>query len=152
MIMIKKFEEYIEEDFNFTISDIGDISFEDRWFYYEPDDDIIYGSDDKPVDKKYLFYFNPKSCLVVVDGKEVQYDVNNPTCLISYELDNDEIKIYTEDVYEYLKILGITGDIENNIVRKRIHEIFNDKDDEYRFLLLKGNKLISSTFDIIEEN
>ena len=53
--MIKKFEEYIEEDFNFTISDIGDISFEDRWFYYEPDDDIIYGSDDKPVDKKYLF-------------------------------------------------------------------------------------------------
>ena len=58
MIMIKKFEEYIEEDFNFTISDIGDISFEDRWFYYEPDDDIIYGSDDKPVDKKYLFYFN----------------------------------------------------------------------------------------------
>ena len=70
----------------------------------------------------------------------------------SYELDNDEIKIYTEDVYEYLKILGITGDIENNIVRKRIHEIFNDKDDEYRFLLLKGNKLISSTFDIIEEN
>ena len=33
MIMIKKFEEYIEEDFNFTISDIGDISFELHIFF-----------------------------------------------------------------------------------------------------------------------
>ena len=67
--MIKKFVEFIEEELNYTTTSYGDIEFETRWFYYEPEDEIIYGCDLLP-EKNYLFAFNPKTCEVYIDGKK----------------------------------------------------------------------------------
>lgn len=152
--MVKSFEEYIEEGYNYITSELGEIEFEDRWFYYESDDEIIYGCDEEPVNQDYLFYFNPKSCVVVMDGKKNEYDINNPICLISYNFDNNEVKLYSEGIFDYLKSLGYDSDenIDNINNRKKIQSIFDKKDDDYKFILLSGNKLISTTFDIIEEN
>lgn len=152
--MVKSFEEFIEEDYNYFISDIGEIEFEDRWFYYNVDDEIIYGCNDVPVDKDYLFYFNPKSCIIVIDGKEHVYDVNNPICLISYKFEDNEVKVYTDTVIDYLEKIGYKsfGDLEDIRNKKKIQELFDKRDEDYKFLLMYGNKVISTTFDIIEEN
>lgn len=152
--MIVNFEDFIEERYNLNTDELGDITFEDRWFYYDSDDEIIYGCDYEPVDKTCLFYFNPRSCEVVINGKKIQYDINNPICLIYYKIKNGDVRVYTDDTMKFLKKLGYMNfnmDIESMSSRHNIQKIFDNFDD-LRLLLIKGNKLISSTFDIIDEN
>lgn len=152
--MIVNFEDFIKEGYNLNTDELGDITFEDRWFYYDSDDEIIYGCDYEPVDKTCLFYFNPKSCEIVINGKKILYDINNPICLIYYKIKNDEIRIYTDNTIKFLKKLGymnFNNDIESMSSRNEIQKIFDNIDD-LKLLLIKGNKLISSTFDIIDEN
>lgn len=151
---VKKFYEFLEEDLNYTTSSLGGIEFEDRWFYYEPDDEIIYGCDESPAnDTKNVFYFNPRQCVVGMGGEQQQYDVNDPICLITCSMSDNEIKVYTTDVFEYLETLGYDSgkNIEDKHNIQEIQSLF-DGDDDYRFLLIYGNKLIATTFDIIEEN
>lgn len=153
--MFKTFSEFINEDYNLIVSDLGDITFEDRWFYYEPDDEIIYGCDFEPVDTKCLFYFNPKSCEVVMNGEKYSYDVNNPVLLISLELKPNEVKMYKdENVSEYLGELGVPVDLDMQSMRgkEKIQKVFDNLDDKYRILLIYGERLIATTFEIIEEN
>lgn len=153
--MIKRFIEFIDENLNYTKSDMGDVELEDRWFFYEEEDDIIYGCDDKPINQKTPLYFNPKSCEVYINGEKSQYDINNPTLLISYELKTNEIKLYNgDDVFTYLEELGcdLDVDIQSPVGKEKLQKKFDNIDDKYRLLFLYGNRLISSTFDIIEEN
>lgn len=152
--MVVRFENFIEEGYNLNTDELGDITFEDRWFYYNSDDEIIYGCDNEPVNETYLFYFNPKSCEVVMNGKKIQYDINNPVCLIYYKIKTDEVRIYTNDTMKFLNKLGYSNfnnDIESMTNKHKIQEIFDNLED-LKLLLIKGNKLISSTFDIIDEN
>lgn len=152
--MVKTFDEFLEEELNFSISQIGEIELTDRWFYYDSDDEIIYGCDDEPVHvKDTLFYFNPKMCKIYVDGKENSYDINQPLCLISYDMDKNKLELFSDNTMEYLKTLGYkcSSDVFTDKNRNQIENIF-DEYSEKRMILLYGNKVIASTFDIIEEN
>ena len=153
--MIKNFKEVLEEELNYTTSSLGDIEFYDRWFYYEPEDEIIYGCDDKPVNQNSLFFFNPKSCEVYYNDEKKEYDVNNPCLIISFEFETNEVKMYEGDnVFSYLEEFGIqlSFDIQSSSGKKKIQSVFDNLDDKYKLLFIYGNRLIATTFDIIEEN
>lgn len=154
--MVKTFAEFIAEDLNYTTSSYGDIEFENRWLYYEPEDDIIYGCDEKPIDKNTPLFFNPRSCEVCVDGKMTQYDECNPLLMITCDLKSSEFKLYqSDDVFDYLENnLGcqLNFDMTSSEGKKRVQTLFDKVGDDYKILLIYGNRLIASTFDIIEEN
>ena len=102
---VLKFNDFLNEEINITTYDNGVCRLSDRWFYYNLDDDIVYGCDEKPVlNDNILFAFNPVSCTVLLDGRESQYDVNNPVCLIHYDLMNNEVFFYTDNALEFLQI------------------------------------------------
>ena len=151
---VLKFGDFINDELNITRYDNGVCRLSERWFYYNLDDDIIYGCDEKPVlDDNILFAFNPVSCTVLLDGKEQQYDVNNPICLIHYDLANNEVFFYTENALEFLQTeFNFPGeDLTSTRSRNRLEYIFQNQDDD-KFLLIYGDQLIASTFDVIEEN
>jgi hypothetical protein len=54
---------------------------------------------------------------------------------------------------EFLKSnLGFTGtDITSQSSRFKLQDIFEQSDD-YRYILIFGDQMIASTFDVIEEN
>lgn len=146
------FSEFLEvnEELNYRITNEL-IEFEDRWFYYDSDDEIIYGCDDVPTDC--LFSFNPGVCQTRYKNEEIfQYDLNNPICVITLKLDkSNEYAVYTENAHDYLKYrYHYNGDdvkSDRVILQDKI-----DDDDEYRVLIIYGKELVASTFDIIEEN
>lgn len=154
--MILTFENFVNEELNLsyeTHDNFTEIVFEDRWFQYDSDDDIIYGYNHIPTDLSKGFTFKPNECVVYVDKKMIKYDINNPICIISYDLDTSTIKVFTDKSLDYLKHLDstINGDFEQPNTQRKIQNIIN-QDDNKHHLVIYGNKLISSTFDIIEEN
>ena len=149
---VLKFDDFLNEELNITRYDNGVCRLSDRWFYYNPDDDIIYGCDEKPVGDDVLFAFNPSSCSILLNGEEKQYDVNNPICLIQYIMEDGKVTVYTDGALEILKDLGFTGtDITSQTSKFKLQDIFESGDD-YRYILVYGDQLIASTFDVIEEN
>ena len=149
---VLNFEDFLNEELNLNRFDNGVCRFSERWFYYNPEDDIIYGSDQKPVDENMLFSFNPISCTIIIDGKEKQYDVNNPICMIQYNLDDSIVSVYTDNTIECLNKLGFDGnDITSLQERNQIQDLFDNMDDD-RFILIYGDQMVASTFDVIEEN
>ena len=149
---VLKFDDFLNEELNITRYDNGVCRLIDRWFYYNPDDDIIYGCDEKPVGDDVLFAFNPSSCTILLNGEEKQYDVNNPICLIQYIMEDGKVTVYTDGALEILKDLGFTGtDITSQTSKFKLQDIFESGDD-YRYILVYGDQLIASTFDVIEEN
>lgn len=151
---VLKFNDFLNEEINITTYDNGVCRLSDRWFYYNLDDDIVYGCDEKPVlNDNILFAFNPVSCTVLLGGEESRYNVNNPVCLIHYDLMNNEVFFYTDDALEFLQIeYNFPGeDLTSTRSRNRLEYIFQNQDDD-KFLLVYGDQLIASTFDVIEEN
>ena len=149
---VLNFEDFLNEELNLNRFDNGVCRFSERWFYYNLEDDIIYGSDQKPVDENMLFSFNPISCTIIIDGKEKQYDVNNPICMIQYNLDDSIVSVYTDNTIECLNKLGFDGnDITSLQERNQIQDLFDNMDDD-RFILIYGDQMVASTFDVIEEN
>lgn len=151
---VLKFDEYVNEELNLTQYDNGVCRLSERWFFYNLEDDIIYGCDEKPIlNDNILFAFNPVSCTILLDGEEQNYDVNNPICLIHYDLVNDEVIVYTENALEYLQVeLNFPGeDITSVRSRHRLEYLFQDQNDD-KYILIYGDQLIASTFDVIEEN
>ena len=101
---VLNFEDFLNEELNLNTFEDGTCKLSERWFYYNLDDDIIYGSNEKPVlDDNILFAFNPVSCTILLDGEEQNYDVNNPICLIHYDLVNNEVFFYTDNALEFLQ-------------------------------------------------
>ena len=150
---VLKFDDFINEELNITRYDNGVCRLSERWFYYNPDDDIIYGCDEKPVGNDFLFAFNPISCTILLGEEEKQYDVNNPICLIQYIMEDGKVTVYTDGALEFLKgLLGFTGtEITSQASRFKLQDIFEESDD-YRYILVYGDQLIASTFDVIEES
>ena len=151
---VLKFDDYINEELNITRYDNGVCRLSERWFYYNLDDDIIYGCNDKPVlDDNILFAFNPISCTILMDGEEEQYDVNNPICLIHYDLLNNEVFFYTDNALERLQLeFGFKGnDLTSDRSRHRLEYLFQEQDND-KLILVYGDQLIASTFDVIEES
>lgn len=151
---VLKFEDYVNEELNVTRYDNGVCRLSERWFFYNQDDDIIYGCDEKPaLGDNVLFAFNPVSCTILLDGEETQYDVNNPVCLIHYDLVNEEVFVYTDNALEYLQVeLNFPGDeITSTRSRNRLEYLFQNQNDD-KYILIYGDQMIASTFDVIEEN
>ena len=151
---VLNFEDFLNEELNLNTFEDGSCKFSERWFYYNLDDDIIYGSDEKPVlDDNILFAFNPVSCTILLDGEEQNYDVNNPICLIHYDLNNNEVFFYTDNTLEFLQTeFDFKGDDLTSVrSRHRLEYLFQDQSDD-KFILIYGNEMIASTFDVIEEN
>lgn len=150
---VLKFDDFLNEELNVTRYDNGVCRLSDRWFYYNQDDDIIYGCDEKPVGDDVMFAFNPTSCTILLDGEEKQYDVNNPICLIQYIMEDGKVIFYTDGALEILRsTFGFTSsDITSQQSRFKLQDAFEMSDD-YRYILLYGDQLIASTFDVIEEN
>lgn len=150
---VLKFEDFLNEELNVTRYDNGVCRLSDRWFYYNPEDDIIYGSNEKPVGDDVMFAFNPSSCTILLNGEEKQYDINNPICLIQYIMEDGKVIFYTDGALEFLKSnLGFTStDITSQSSRFKLQDRFEQSDD-YRYILIFGDQLIASTFDVIEEN
>lgn len=150
MISFNEFLE-LDEELNYKITN-DVIEFEDRWFYYDSDDEIVYGCDDEPTGNN-LFCFNPVSCKVIYKDETFEYDINNPICIISLKMDKtNEFTVYADGADEYLKSKFGYSNI-TNIKNDRVM-LQNKLDDEdgYRILIMYGKELIASTFDIIEEN
>ena len=146
------FDSFVNEELNLTRYDNGVCRLSERWFYYNMEDDIIYGCDEIPTDQSALFSFNPSSCTIILDGKEKNYDVNNPICLIQYNLDDGLVTVYTENTLECLNNLGFKGDeITSRQARIQLQDLFEEHDDD-KFILIFGDQMIASTFDVIEEN
>ncbi len=156
---VLKFEDFVNEELNYTDYDSGVCRLSDRWFYYNLDDDIIYGTDEKPVlDDNILFAFNPVSCTIIVDGEEKQYDVNDPLCLIHYDTVNNEVFFFIKeekgyDPLEYLQLeFDFKGDDLTSVrSRHRLEYLFQQQDND-KLILIYGDQLIASNFDVIEEN
>ena len=149
---VLKFDDFLNEELNITRYDNGVCRLSDRCIYYNHDDDIIYGCDKKLVGDDVLFAFNPSSCSILLNGEEKQYDVNNPICLIQYIMEDGKVTVYTDGALEILKDLGFTGtDITSQTSKFKLQDIFESGDD-YRYILVYGDQLIASTFDVIEEN
>lgn len=150
--VVLKFDDFVNEELNLTRYDNGICRFSERWFYYNPDDDIIYGCDEKPVGEDALFSFNPISCTILLDGKEKTYDVNNPVCLIQYNLDDGMVTVFTEDTMNCLNNLGFNGDdFTTNQARYQLQDLFEEQEDD-KYILIYGDQMVASTFDVIEEN
>ena len=100
-----------------------------------------------------LFAFNPSSCTIILGGEEKQYDINNPICLIQYIMEDGKVTVYTDGALHFLKsIFGFTGsDITSQQSRFKLQDAF-ERGDDYRYILIFGDQLIASTFDVIEEN
>ena len=145
------FEEYLEleEGLNYKITD-DLVEFENRWFYYDEEDEILYGSDVQPT--KGVFSFNPVACKVLYDGDCFEYDVNSPKCIITYKLDKpNDFAVYTKHYDKFLfEKYGYKGtDIFKD--REKLQE-YLEADTDYRIMIVDGKKLVASTFDIIDEN
>jgi hypothetical protein len=150
---VLKFDDFLNEELNVTRYDNGVCRLSDRWFYYNQDDDIIYGCDEKPVGDDVMFAFNPTSCTILLNGEEKQYDVNNPICLIQYIMEDGKVIFYTDGALEILRsTFGFTSsDITSQQSRFKLQDAF-ERSDDYRYILLYGDQFIASTFDVIEEN
>ena len=148
---VLNFEDFLNEELNVTRAD-GICRFNERWFFYNPEDDIIYGSDEKPVGEEGLFAFNPKSCTIIIGGEEKQYNVSDPICLIQYNLDDELVTVYTDNTLECLNRLGFKGsDITSIQSGYQIQDLFDRMEDD-KFILIYGTQMVASTFDVIEEN
>lgn len=151
--MVCTFEEFLNEELNIKRLDNGICEFEDRWFYYDPDDEIIYGCDERPDDVADGFAFNPIKCIVVIsDSDDFTYN-DGDMCLISYDMDNGDIKVFVdESLSDWFdkNSIDLGSDAPD---AEEIYSVFNSKhEDGVKYILIRGNQLIASTFDVIEEN
>ena len=151
MDIVKSFAEYINEDLN-IIKSGNDCELATKWFYYNQDDDIIYGCDEKPVGGDVMFAFNPVSCIFIMNGEEKKYDPEDPILLVKYDLEKDEIVAYTTYALNFLHTIGFNNnDIDSYEGRTKLGDIF-ENDEDTKYFLIYGTKLIASTFDFIEES
>lgn len=151
MEIIKSFAEFVNEDLN-IIKSGNDCELATKWFYYNQDDDIIYGCDDKPVGDDVMFAFNPVSCIFIMNGEEKKYDPEDPILLVKYDLEKDEVVAYTTYALNFLHTIGFnSNDIDSYEGRTKLGDIF-ENDENNKYFLIYGTKLIASTFDFIEES
>ena len=66
---------------------------------------------------------------------------------------NNEVFFYTDNALEFLQTeFDFKGnDLTSVRSRHRLEYLFQDQSDD-KFILIHGNEMIASTFDVIEEN
>lgn len=132
---ILDFDEFINEEINFEHTD--DKCFLTRpWYYYNNDDDIVYGSDVAPSGEYNVIFENKDDAGV----RMISIDLNTGeqyNCVGTEEVIGRINEMFGEDI-----------NLDNT---ERIQELF-DNDNDSRYILLDGKQMLASSFDVIEEN
>lgn len=143
---VKSFDDFINEEFN--VDRISDVKcyLTKRWYYYDDDSDIVYGSDTKPIDDS-IFVFENKLgetdiCLFTLDLNEMELETYNG---------HDEVGAYLGDIIgEENVVIDDTGWIDDDFLNK-IQDYFDDGVST-RSMLIMGNRVLASSFDIVEND
>ena len=143
---VKSFDDFINEEFN--VDRISDVKcyLTKRWYYYDDDSDIVYGSDTKPIDDS-IFVFENKLdetdiCLFTLDLNEMELETYNG---------HDEVVTYLGDIIgEENVVIDDTGWIDDDFLNK-IQDSFDDEVST-RSMLIMGNRVLASSFDIVEND
>ena len=143
---VKSFDDFINEEFN--VDRISDVKcyLTKRWYYYDDDSDIVYGSDTKPIDDS-IFVFENKLdetdiCLFTLDLNEMELETYNG---------HDEVGTYLGDIIgEENVVIDDTGWIDDDFLNK-IQDSFDDEVST-RSMLIMGNRVLASSFDIVEND
>lgn len=132
---IQNFEDFINEDINFERVSETECYLTRPWYYYNLDDDIIYGSDEKPSGDYNIVFENEES----------------GTRLFELDLDTNKMTEYTgnDDVVAKINELA-NKEIDLNDL-DMIQQVFENNNDS-RYILLDGKRMLASSFDVIEEN
>lgn len=133
---VRKFDDFINEELNIERVSDTECYLTRPWYFYNVEDDIVYGSDTKPIGDFPLVYEN---------------NLEDVVCLLVVDLDRLSLSVYTgtEEVLNYLNNIGYSGETLDDI--NEIQDFF-DFDENSRYMLVDGKQLLASSFDIIEEN
>lgn len=133
---VRKFDDFINEELNIERVSDTECYLTRPWYFYNVEDDIVYGSDTKPLGDFPLVYEN---------------NLEDIVCLLVVDLDRLSLSVYTgtEEVLNYLNNIGYSGETLDDI--NEIQDFF-DFDENSRYMLVDGKQLLASSFDIIEEN
>lgn len=136
--MVQSFKDFLGEELNYMYNSNEECHLTRGWYYYESEDDIVYGSDERPAGRFPIVFSN--------DSEDWR--------LMSLNLENLRSETYTgaDEIEEYLYENGFDGnffEIEDDSEEiSNFFELFENQ----RFILLHGTRLVASTLDIIEEN
>lgn len=133
---VRKFDDFINEELNIERVSDTECYLTRPWYFYNVEDDIVYGSDTKPIGDFPMVYEN---------------NLEDIVCLLVVDLDRLSLSVYTgtEEVLNYLNNIGYSGETLDDI--NEIQDFF-DFDENSRYMLVDGKQLLASSFDIIEEN
>jgi hypothetical protein len=134
--IVQKFEDFVNEGLNFERISNTECYLTRPWYFYNVEDDIVYGSDTKPIGDFPVVFEN---------------NLEGVTCLITLNLDRLSMSVYTgvNEILGYLNSVGYGGEDLNDV--EGVQDFF-DMDENTRYMLLSGKRLVASSFDVIEEN
>lgn len=133
---VQKFEDFVNEELNFERISNTECYLTRPWYFYNVEDDIIYGSDTKPIGDFPVVFKN---------------NLEDVICLITLDFERLSMSVYTgvDEILGYLNSIGYDGEDLNDV--EGIQDFF-DFFETARYMLLSGKRLVASSFDIIEEN
>ena len=133
---VQKFEDFVNEELNFERISNTECYLTRPWYFYNVEDDIIYGSDTKPIGDFPVVFEN---------------NLEDVICLITLNFERLSMSVYTgvDEILGYLNSIGYDGEDLNDV--EGIQDFF-DFFVSARYMLLSGKRLVASSFDIIEEN
>lgn len=133
---IYDFEDFISEELNFERISDTECYLTRHWYYYNENDDIFYGSDERPY---------PDSLLVFENNEDLGIR------LIEFELATGKHSEINDNEEILKKINELGGGVYGFEETDTIQNLF-DKQNESRYMLLDGRRMLASSFDVIEEN
>lgn len=135
---VKSFSDFLNEEINFERISDTECYLTRRWYYYVQEDDIVYGSDSVPSDGTVVVSFDDTG-----GNEAVMSSINLNT--------GEEYKCVGEEEVVYRMNELFNGEITNLDDTEKIQDIF-DNDSDSRHILLRGRRILASSFDVIEEN
>lgn len=134
---LKLFTDFVNEELNYRFVSDTECHLTRRWYYYNTEDDIVYGSDERPSGDFPLVFENN------IEG----------LCLMSVNIDTLETSFFNgeAEILEYLYENNI-GEIDFTSEYSDEIQGFFENFDDTRFILMNGTQIVASTLDVIEEN
>lgn len=135
---VKSFSEFLNEELNFERVSDTDCRLTRKWYYYVQDDDIVYGSDTVPSDGTIVVSF--------------EKDEPDSVVMSSIDLNTGEYGKYVGEENVVSRINELFGEDIADLNDTETIQDFFDNDSDSRHILLRGRRILASSFDIIEEN
>lgn len=132
---IENFDNFVNEELNLKRVSDDECYLTRNWYYYNADDDIVYGSDEKPYGCPFMFENNE------------EYGMR----LFVFDLNNGIVSEYSGEE-EITNCLSERGYRTFNLGDMNGMQDFFENDDHNRYILLDGTRMLASSFDVIEEN